>query len=190
MTPQAYLEASNNISSLRNLVFSPHRFLEEGETLTIGDASNALLRYRLQLLEPDRRGCAQAGVTNLTLLSPSAHSEQNLLPSSSKMEAFEIGDEFLASTVCRQLNVRRGDQSTMHPHNSAPLVFHVRFLETTTPTIEDNWTLYVKTGDLGKLGILSGDWVSSISNKRYSTHSVSIRPSHPLVHHAQRLPVW
>ncbi|KAF9532443.1 P-loop containing nucleoside triphosphate hydrolase protein [Crepidotus variabilis] len=155
MTRHAYLYASEMSSSLRNFIFSEDRLLDEGDTFTLSGPQEIPLQYQLQLLEPFRRGHAQVGATTLTLLSSSSIPEHSIpTPTSFDLAAVEIDEGFLASSVLYNPSMERHYLGVL-PSSS----FRLKSLDGEQHLVEDEWSIYVRTRDLGKLGVLSGNWV-------------------------------
>jgi peroxin-6 len=140
--------------------------------------------YRLDMTEPVLQGYARKGSTQFYVTSTD-HSSGNLSPedeiesgdeSRSDPEGVEIDECFLASSILHSrqsvslsspretvtdrlqyTNVERGEPTTSH--------VEIRFRTEPLPepsTSRDDCTLYLRTSDLGRVGILNGDWVRSL----------------------------
>lgn len=131
-------------------------------------------KFRLDMVEPVLQGFAQRGTTRFivtadfvssTLGSEEATDEE----AESDQECIEIDEGFLASsTLTRFLSPPNGH------HSSTPGVsndsdealpsqpyFQTHPLSEPENIADEHCTLYLRTADLGKVGILNGDWVST-----------------------------
>src|SRR5262249_3244518 len=106
----------------------------------------SFLEYRIDMLEPVLQGYAKAGTTRFCVLSPT-ESPQVV---EDKDDLIEIDEDFLANSVL---------QPTLRPSSidaSSEVSFQVR--ELIEPVSEDDSLCYVRTSDLGRIGLLDGDW--------------------------------
>ncbi|KAF8876037.1 AAA-domain-containing protein [Gymnopilus junonius] len=176
---------------LETALFEDERILREGDILEVAKkfAIPSPLKYRLELLEPVRQGVARRGTTNILLLS-SFDSTASLAPSVDdepsqgtmsldfdSQDAIEIDEGFLASSLfgpTYETPSLLGDYDTLHEtqdryESSLGRRFTSRSLRAPCSPSDDHCTLYVRTTDLGKIGILSGDWAiayAKVSNPR------------------------
>ena len=127
------------------------------------------------MTEPVPQGYAQKSQTLFTLLPPADSSQaidtQHVSLSSSPPEddqtedddeGLEIGENFLASSLIPQPSSysRQNDSSTIRVSRLAQ-EFTANLLSTPISLDLDEYTMYVRTVDLPKVGVLDGDWVSS-----------------------------
>jgi hypothetical protein len=169
---EAYLLAARRPSLLNQLMDG--RILRNGDRaqLQIGNIEASLeFVYQLQQLEPVPQGFAQPGQTKIILLSFGIISGIDLSDKHDNVEAdaFEIDESFLASSVFNTHFDHPEDQdfpivsqdSTLGMSNPSLSRFDIDYLDFPNESPEENWTLYVRTTDLGRIGILSRNWVSS-----------------------------
>jgi peroxin-6 len=128
-------------------------------------------RYMVQMTEPALQGCVERGTTQiLLLLSSEPPSEVNGLVSHENShvgdpleEELEIDETFLANSVLTPSVVEaQGSSSTELPDgngisNGGSL--SIEPLEGVIDVTEDDWTTYIRTADLSRVGLLDGDWV-------------------------------
>jgi peroxin-6 len=143
--------------------------------------SRRFYQYRLDMLEPVLQGYARKGSTRFYVTFADSSSE-HLSPedieagdeSESDPDGIEIDECFLASSILhsgqnmtplspretvtdrlRNTNVEPGEPTTSH------LEFRFRTEPLPVPMSEfqDDCSLYLRTSDLGRIGILNGDWV-------------------------------
>jgi peroxin-6 len=144
--------------------------------------SRRFYRYRLDMLEPVLQGYALKGSTRFYITfadssneysSPEDDSEAGD-ESGSDPDGIEIDECFLASSILhstqnmtplspretvtnrlRDTNVEPGEPTTSH----AEFRFRTEPLPVPRSASQDDCTLYLRTSDLGRIGILNGDWV-------------------------------
>lgn len=180
LSDAAYENASSEQSVVDALLFDNQPILREGDVLTYtGGASRDLnhtsLEYKLELLEPVMQGYAMRDATRIILLSSqdSARSATSDPDSSDTMDdiqdTIEIDEDFLGSSVMnlnldspREHDTYASDssQDTGEPSWSGYMPTN---LSAPVHTLQNDCTFYVRTADLGKLGILSGDWVRAFN---------------------------
>jgi peroxin-6 len=154
---------------------------------TNGHGSSGLRRfyqYRLDMTEPVLQGYARKGSTRFYVTSadtsnedPSPEDEiefESGEESGSDPDCIEIDESFLASSVLHS----RQNPPPSSPHETVPNClrhtngeseepttshldsqFRTEALPEPTSTPEDDFTLYLRTSDLGRVGVLNGDWV-------------------------------
>ncbi|KAL1743282.1 P-loop containing nucleoside triphosphate hydrolase protein [Schizophyllum fasciatum] len=137
------------------------------------------MRYRVEMTEPVLQGRAVKGQTRLVVLQPD---EADFVPSTANGsasdegdDAFEIDEGFLGHTISASQSAVSTSvngiafESTLHHHSvftAAPLEAQV--------SEDDDRTLYVRTADLGHVGVLSGDWgIAQCGNSRRLVKIVS-----------------
>ncbi|KAF8964138.1 P-loop containing nucleoside triphosphate hydrolase protein [Flammula alnicola] len=152
---EAYLQASGDASPLDDWLFSDQAILRQGDI------------YRLDMLEPVLQGYATLGETKIILLSsqnnpPSIDTVESI---SDEQDAIEIDECFLGSSVLnhsgpshlRQNHDAQSTQSSKYSEDSST-GYISKTLVSPCNLLEDPCTLYLRAADLGKIGILSGDW--------------------------------
>jgi len=188
LSSTAYSRAKADVSSFESWLCRGQRVLRQ-DSVYVWDTSDGLdpgaLTYKLIMTEPVLQGYAQKSQTLFTLLPPSEGSQVvngNQVLSSSvpddvqideEEEGLEIGENFLASSLI--------SHPSSYPQHSPPIrISHLAHEFTASPLPKpksadgDEHTMYVRTVDLPKVGVLDGDWVSmklniwkeNLSNKR------------------------
>jgi peroxin-6 len=135
---------------------------------------SAPLRYKVIMAEPVPQGFAQKSQTLFTLLPPADSSQaidrhhvslSSTLPEDVQTEdddeGLEIGEDFLASSLIPQTPSYspQNDSSTIRVSRLAH-EFTANPLSMPISLDPDEYTMYVRTVDLPKVGVLDGDWVS------------------------------
>lgn len=160
VSQEAYQAASQSPILLRQLL-QDGQVLRQGETIELPVPSP--LVYKLSSLEPVSQGRALAGETEILLLPPT-HPDASLTNDSDyDHDLIEINEGFLGSSIMlsspEHFDGER--QSATVCVGSTAYSFGARSLEAPQDLLQDYLTLYVRTSDLGKIGILSHDWVCS-----------------------------
>ncbi|KAJ3851183.1 AAA-domain-containing protein [Lentinula lateritia] len=177
LSPAAYDAAITHDVLLESLLCSKKQILRQGSVYTISpDAlvespSYHRLEFRLDMLEPVSQGYAEAGRTTFFLTSLTDTSEDededgetdtSTLGLSSDDESVEISHDFLANSVVYpaynsispSISNLQGDLRA-----EGDLHFRVHALSNPVSILHDDYTVYLRTADLARLGVLSGDWV-------------------------------
>lgn len=122
------------------------------------------LKYRVDMSEPVQQGIMNQS-TKFILLSPEnddalsdAASVSTDNESGWEMDGVEIDEGFLANPI----------DGLVQPE--AEVDFKPKVLDAIVSLEEDHHTIYIRTSDLGRLGILNGDWVSLEYIQRVSTN--------------------
>ncbi|KAJ3843702.1 AAA-domain-containing protein [Lentinula raphanica] len=164
LSSAAYDAATIHGALLENFFGDKKRILYQGSVYSIGsDAlsdSDVHLEFRVDMLEPVVQGYTEAGQTTFFITSAEI-GEEELEVLSSDDESVEINQDFLAnSVVYPSFNptspMPNADDGTRIEDN---LLFESHPLTHPVFTLDDNHTVYLRTADLGRLGVLSGDWV-------------------------------
>jgi peroxin-6 len=176
LSRSAYNRAKADLSSFENWLCQGRKILRQDSkySLNAQDDPAGLLTYKLIMTEPVLQGYAQKLQTLFTLLPPAeeprAMNGHQVLPSPSLPddaqveldadEDLEIGESFLASSLLPQPSPfsQQGD-STIRMSQFAQ-EFTAKPLSLPTFSEFDDYTMYVRTVDLPKIGVLDGDWVS------------------------------
>ena len=173
LSSTAYSRAKTNVSSFEDWLCHGQRILRQ-DSIYVWDTRDGLdpgsLTYKLIMTEPVLQGYAQKAQTLFTLLPPTEGSHtingNQMLSSSSVLdddddESLEIGESFLASSLISQ------PASYPQQHDSSTIrISHLahEFVANPLPGPSlnlDEYTMYVRTVDLSKVGVLDGDWVSA-----------------------------
>ena len=174
LSSSAYSRAKADVSSFEDWLCRGQRILRQDSVYvweSPDDLDPVSLTYKLIMTEPVLQGYAQKSQTLFTLLPPSEGSQAvngNQALSSSVLDdvqidededGLEIGENFLASSLI--------SQPSSYPQHSLPIrMSHLAYEFTASPLPKptslgvDEYTLYVRTVDLPKVGVLDGDWVS------------------------------
>jgi peroxin-6 len=175
LSSTAYSRAKADVSSFEDWLCRGQRIMRQ-DSVYAWDTPDGLdpgaLTYKLIMTEPVLQGYAQRSQTLFTLLPPSEGSwavNGNQALSSSVPddvqidddddEGLEIGENFLASSLV--------SQPSSYPQHSPPIrMSHLAHEFTASPFPKPTsldvheHTMYVRTVDLPKVGVLDGDWVS------------------------------
>ena len=171
LSSSAYSRVKTNVSSFEDWLCHGQRILRQ-DSIYVWDTRDGLdpgsLTYKLIMTEPVLQGYAQKSQTLFTLLPPTEGSQaingNQLLSSSSVLdddeEGLEIGESFLASSLISQPSSypQQTDSSTICMSHLAH-----GFVANPLPELSldlDEYTMYIRTVDLPKVGVLDGDWVS------------------------------
>lgn len=170
----AYDMAATHDLYLERLFCDEKRILRQGSVYS-ADLANGnpphgnRLEFKIDMLEPVLQGYAKAGTTSfiLTCLEAEVEAEDESETSalSSDDESVEIDEEFLANSIVypsynpiSPCHDWRGEEDEV----VSELLFQAQPLSGPISTLQDDHTLYLRTADLGRLGVLNGDWVSTI----------------------------
>lgn len=167
----AYSRAKADVSTFEDWLCHGQRILRQ-DSVYVWDTRDGLepgpLTYKLIMTDPVLQGYAQKSQTLFTLLPPTEGSQvvngDQMLSTSSVLdddeESLEIGESFLASSLISQ------PSSYPQQNDSAIRVSHLAHEFIANPSSKpsspdlDEYTMYVRTVDLSKVGVLDGDWVS------------------------------
>jgi len=174
LSSAAYSRAKADVSSFEDWLCRGQRILRQDSAYvwdTLDGLDPGALTYKLITTEPVLQGYAQKSQTLFTLLPPTEGSQainwEPVLSSSvpdnvqidEDEEGLEIGENFLASSLIPQPSSYPQHSPTIH-------MSHLSHEFTTSPLPKptsldlDEHTMYVRTVDLPKVGVLDGDWVS------------------------------
>ncbi|KAI0290473.1 P-loop containing nucleoside triphosphate hydrolase protein [Russula brevipes] len=175
LSSTAYRRAKADVSSFEDWLCRGQRILRQDSVYTLNTQDGldpVSLPYKLIMTEPVLQGYAQKSRTSFTLLphteDPPAINGHQVLPSSSLPddvqvadddEDLEIGESFLASSLISQSPSypQQYDSSSIR---ISPLAhqFTANPLSMPISLDLDEYTIYVRTVDLPKVGVLNGDW--------------------------------
>jgi peroxin-6 len=182
LSRSAYNRAKGDLPSFENWLCQDQRILRQDSIYTLyaqDGLDPCLLTYKLIMTEPVLQGYAQKSQTLFTLLPPAEgppaiNGHQILPPPTSPADAqieldgddedLEIGESFLASSLTPHPSSypQQSDSPTIRMSQFAH-EFTAKALSLPIHPELDDYTLYVRTVDLPKVGVLDGDWVSADS---------------------------
>ncbi|CDO74862.1 hypothetical protein BN946_scf185004.g12 [Trametes cinnabarina] len=206
LSGEAYTLALSESEAIEEWLLSSDVILREGATYTWSrDAQSsdpalvAPLQYKLIMAAPVQQGVAERGTTKICVSAPAALDEIaaedniptipdghfDIHPGSEESESeagdFEIGEDFLAGSVLRSLNVTSPPGSPApgvngttngitHSASSSQLgqperTYTAVPLHCQVSPLEDECAVYVRTSELGRMGVLDGDWAIIRSSK-------------------------
>ena len=161
LSEEAYHTMRTRDALLERWLVPDPPILRQGDihVLTAEEVDAPVQRYRIEMIEPVQQGCVDFGKTQLILTFadralPNAEvthcTEPTLdLSTESDSDGIEIDDRFFASSV-------------LSPQHDSSTVQGVGFLATPVSSSisdVDDCTLYLRTSELSKIGVLNGDWV-------------------------------
>lgn len=195
----AYRFALDNPELIEQALTNPETLLHLGsihevpsEHLQNGYASLAPLQYRLLMLEPTSRGHVDPEVTKVIVVhseNPDSLVSTGFLAESTDSDSIEIDESFLENAMAPnalKLNghIRDDHSSTSSGEGNPPQVlFDVQSLVHPVSLLEDHCTLYIRTADLGRVGLLNEDWAVASSDPENSYRLVRIVANDHLVKH-------
>ncbi|KAI0253906.1 AAA-domain-containing protein [Lactifluus subvellereus] len=173
LSRSAYSRAKADLQSFEDWLCQGQRVLRQDSIYTL-DAQDGPhprpLSYKLIMTEPVRQGYAQTSQTLFTLLPPpeeppaiNGHQFDD-----DDDEDLEIGESFLASSLIPQPSSypQQSDSATVRMSH---LAHEFTAKPSSMPTYSelDDYTMYVRTVDLPKVGVLDGDWaIVQLSSSR------------------------
>lgn len=150
---EAYEWASSHVSAVEEALCRERLVLRQGDVLFMESH-----RFRLVMLQPVLQGVAKAGQTELLLIRPDTSHPDDTVDtvslSGTDEEGIEIGEEFLAD-----------DHFAISPPTSngnADLscpTFKPEPLSSQLPPFTNDFTVGIRTSDLSRIGVCTGDWV-------------------------------
>ncbi|KAF8163058.1 P-loop containing nucleoside triphosphate hydrolase protein [Crassisporium funariophilum] len=200
LSNEAYIHAHGDHSVLDEWFSSESYTLRQGDIYSIrskGSSSNddhVAFRYRLEMLEPVLQGHALRGTTEIILALSQAGSftaDTDMDGLLEEQDVIEIDESFLGSSVLTPtFEVTHRDECQPLPLNrrkdkdvELALRYTCKPLSTLVNHEEDHYTLYLHTTDLGKIGILNGDWaIRVIANDTLCNSKRCVATSPLLLH--------
>jgi hypothetical protein len=187
LTDEGYEAARHSDSALLQWFSHNKRIIQQGLTYKIDNdphsSSLSTLRqhmFHILATDPLPQGVASVDVTQIVLTrsrSSGQHSPQihhiTSKDDNEESDSIEINETFLAGSVLSSLTPatsrvaspsslvndhRTPEQSTSAHQISSEVLFKATSLERPISKLDD-YTIYVKIGDLGRIGVLNGDWV-------------------------------
>lgn len=174
LSSSAYSSLKSDASVFEDWLCHGQRILRQDSVLSMDSQDNpdgSPLAYKLIMTEPVLQGYAQKSQTLFTLLPPpeeppaiNGHGDHpSSVPDDAHIEfddeELEIGESFLAGSLVPQPTLY--PQQNVSPTISMPLFAHELTARPSSTPIHsglDNHTMYVRTVDLPKIGVLDGDW--------------------------------
>lgn len=180
LTPEAY-ECSEEDPYLFDDWYSDQLILRQRDLFIISRQTSSGQQnfvFRIEMLEPMQQCYAEKGITKLILVAPDANISLPLdvsphLDDASDADPIEIDEEFLANSVLsNQLEGFASQAPESHnQHSNAEglkaaglggMQHSLVCLPTVHDAVEDDINIYLRTADLAKVGVRSGDWVCPI----------------------------
>lgn len=185
LSQEAYDMAQAHQAQLEAWFSEGQRVLRQGTVYTCSanslgrvngyiDHETKPLKYRLDMLEPVLQGYADKEHTSFVicpLTDGNLDSSLSESEESSEFERIEIGEDFLASSAGLSFdfpsdseiefedNLNNTQCNGQHQSSSASTFRVQPLLEPIQERLDDH-TLYIRTSDLGRVGVLNGEWVS------------------------------
>jgi peroxin-6 len=137
------------------------------DQLQNGLSTHSPLQYRTIMLEPTSHGRLDPCSTKIIITrsgEPHLLLSTDTLSESIDSEGIEIDEDFLANAVVpghfkpKQHNENNDSSDAVHSKQAS---FRAESLAFPAYPTEDHCTLYVRTSDLGRVGLLNEDWVGS-----------------------------
>ncbi|KAI8998975.1 AAA-domain-containing protein [Trametes punicea] len=197
LSDEAYASASDT-DALEEWFLTNDTILRQGAIYNWSrDSSGTLaapLQYKVLMATPVQQGVVERGTTKVYLFAPTILDEaipEDSIPtipdgdfdlhpsaeeSGSETGDFEIGEDFLAGSVLRSLNLTNPPGFTINGASTNDITngiaqsasnLHLNQSERTYPAIplreqlsfvEDECAVYVRTSELGRIGVLDGEW--------------------------------
>lgn len=173
------MQACANHSFLTEWLSFENRILRQGDVLSVpkkhSKSVDTVLRYRLDMLEPVLQGYVENGTTQVfvTLSQTDSIIHDSTMNAEGEQDAIEIDESFLGSSIsnlCLDLHTYSTSHSPIDPHKNEVMeksfsgFFSCKNMLSPLKLAEDHYTLFFRTSDLGKIGILNGDWVSAVTD--------------------------
>lgn len=177
LSSSAYSSAKSDLAAFEDWLCHGQRILRQDSVLSQDGPHGSPLLYKLIMTEPVLQGYAQKSQTLFTLLPPTEDrpavngrgDQSSSVPEDAHIEFddedLEIGESFLAGSLVPQSTLY--PQENGSPTISVPLFAHeLTARPSSTPIYSalDDQTMYVRTVDLSKIGVLDGDWVSAFTH--------------------------
>lgn len=133
------------------------------DQLQNGFSAHSSLQYRTIMLEPTSYGRLDPCSTKIIITrsgDPYLLLSTDTLSESIDSEGIEIDEDFLANAVVPgHFNLKK-DNENNDSSDAVHSTFRAESLASPVSPTEDHCTLYVRTSDLGRVGLLNEDWVS------------------------------
>ncbi|KXN87722.1 Peroxisomal biogenesis factor 6 [Leucoagaricus sp. SymC.cos] len=194
LSDTAYRFALDNPEQLKQLFTIPETHLQLGSIHEIPSTSSQdAHQYRTLMLEPVSRGHVHPKTTQIIVVhseNPRSLVSANFLAESTDSDSIEIDESFLENALAPnalKLSERTGNDhsstSSRDGEHTPYVLFDIESLVTPVSSLEDHCTLYIRTSDLGRVGLLNEDWGVANSDHEYSYRLVRIVANDRLVRH-------
>jgi peroxin-6 len=178
LSEEAFLAADSPDSFLERWLVFDRPVFRQGDVhvLKPGTSGGPAYHYRIEMMEPVQQGCVDFGKTRLVLTLADdenqnievSHSLGSSLGPGTESDAdgIEIDEGFFASSVLSsQTNRHQGQEvNGIGKIDDSSTFSGVRFNALSLPyqiSDQDDNTLYLRTSDLSRVGVLNGDWVQN-----------------------------
>jgi peroxin-6 len=177
LSEEAYHAMRTRDALLERWLVSDPPILRQGDihVLTAEEVDAPAQRYYIEMIEPVQQGCVDFGKTQLILTCADhalpnaevAHGTEPTLDLSTESDSdgIEIDERFFASSVLSSQPDRHRGLDLTHDIDDSSTVQGVGFLATplsSSISDDDDCTLYLRTSELSKIGVLNGDWVRTV----------------------------
>jgi peroxin-6 len=176
----AYRFALDSPELVEQALTSPNAHLHLGSLHDIpsdqfqdGFASHSPLQYRTLMLEPTSHGIVDPQLTKIIVVRSGdlgSLTSPNIFSEHAESDSIEIDESFLENAVAPKalkLNGHIGndhlDTSSTDTGHSLQVLFNAEPLASPASPLDDHCTLYIRTADLGRVGLLNEDWVCVIT---------------------------
>ncbi|KAJ8086247.1 peroxisomal assembly protein [Marasmius tenuissimus] len=180
LSSEAYDASLSDQNSILRSLSNSQRILRQGSVQAIDsvDSSNQL-QFRLDMLEPVLQGYAEEGKTKVIVIpsfeGTNGHleiAEASDLESGSDSETVEIDEDFLGNSVANftfQPISPLSDKSIASGAGSSStndVTLEARPLSHLVSAGNDDVTVYLRTADLSRVGLLNGDWAVACTSSK------------------------
>ncbi|KAF8803602.1 AAA-domain-containing protein [Phlegmacium glaucopus] len=180
LSSEAYSQACANHSALGEWLSLERRILRQGDVLSVPKKDptsvDVAFRYRLDMLEPVLQGHVENGTTKIIVALSQTDSliHDSILDTEGEQDAIEIDEGFLGSSILSlDLHTCSTQNSPLDLYKNEAMdrsypEFSYKTMHSRFKPVEDHYTLFFRTSDLGKIGILNGDWaIVGIAPSKY-----------------------
>ncbi|KAF9268256.1 AAA-domain-containing protein [Marasmius fiardii PR-910] len=187
LSSEAYEASVSHQDIVQRSLSGSCRILRQGEIRTVdlavvngtGSSQSKLLQFRLDMVEPVIQGFIEHGKSKIIVIpsfedqDSEVRSEMDETDSNSDSEGVEIDEDFLGNSV---------SQFTFHPISPSPekstqlgaghtatngeFTLEAKPLPLPISAVQDDHTLYLRTADLSRVGLLNGDWSIACSSSQ------------------------
>lgn len=139
------------------------------------------LQFRVLMLEPTSHGRIDASSTKIIIVysrDPGSLASTTFPSESAESEGIEIDEGFLANAIVPRtlkLNGQTDDArlptSPGDAHQAPQVMFNAKPLVSPVSLLDDHCTLYIRTVDLGRIGLLNEDWARTRHKNPFGSSS-------------------
>ncbi|KAF8892676.1 AAA-domain-containing protein [Infundibulicybe gibba] len=195
LSPEAYQFARGGDSLLQKWLFASDNILHHGSTHSYENElqGGESLVYRLEMLQPVLQGQAKMSHTKFIVIASEEQSVGNVGGEDGlqdhlddEQDGIEIDEDFLSSSLVSPGNMPFQHRQLPNGHLTNGSAFSTQDMTMTHPCFtpqpipsrissqNDHCTLYLRTLDLSKAGLLSGDWAIACSQPRSNARLVRV----------------